>query len=114
MDAQDRVEVFLWECMALSPPLVHTLSDEWMRDDYSTLTNAYPDNEDIQGPAGHDVARVIALSQGDVPRGRGTVLVACAGTSDLPVAEEAATPDGRADETDVLAVGLRRGAQSRA
>jgi pyridinium-3,5-biscarboxylic acid mononucleotide synthase len=38
----------------------------------------------------HDDARVITLRQGAVPRGRGTVLVACAGTSDLPVAEEAA------------------------
>jgi NCAIR mutase (PurE)-related protein len=34
-------------------------------------------------------ARAITLSQGDVERGNGTVLVACAGTSDLPVAEEA-------------------------
>jgi NCAIR mutase (PurE)-related protein len=38
----------------------------------------------------HPTARVIALKQGEIPRGRGTVLVACAGTSDLPVAEEAA------------------------
>jgi NCAIR mutase (PurE)-related protein len=35
-------------------------------------------------------ARIITLPQGDVTPGRGTVLVACAGTSDLPVAEEAA------------------------
>src|SRR5512139_924477 len=38
----------------------------------------------------HDVARVISLAQGELPQGRGTVLVVCAGTSDLPVAEEAA------------------------
>ncbi len=38
----------------------------------------------------HDAARVITLSQAQAPQGRGTVLVACAGTSDLPVAEEAA------------------------
>ena len=35
-------------------------------------------------------ARIIALRQADVSRGRGTIVVAAAGTSDLPVAEEAA------------------------
>jgi NCAIR mutase (PurE)-related protein len=38
----------------------------------------------------HEAARTITLSQGTVAPGEGTVLVACAGTSDLPVAEEAA------------------------
>ncbi len=38
----------------------------------------------------HPAARAITLKQGDIPAGRGTVLIACAGTSDLPVAEEAA------------------------
>jgi NCAIR mutase (PurE)-related protein len=38
----------------------------------------------------HAAARAITLTQGDVPKGNGTVLIACAGTSDLPVAEEAA------------------------
>ncbi|MGE0393051.1 MAG: nickel pincer cofactor biosynthesis protein LarB [Vicinamibacterales bacterium] len=38
----------------------------------------------------HVAARVITLAQGDVPAGRGTILVASAGTSDIPVAEEAA------------------------
>ena len=37
----------------------------------------------------HGEARAITYAQGDVPRGHGTVLVACAGTSDLAVAEEA-------------------------
>jgi len=37
----------------------------------------------------HQQARVIER-RGDPPRGRGTILVAAAGTSDLPVAEEAA------------------------
>ena len=55
-----RCDAFLWECMALSPPLVRVLQRHWMQDDLSTLTNAYPDHEDIQGPAGHDVARVIS------------------------------------------------------
>ena len=35
-------------------------------------------------------ARAITLAQGEVARGRGTLMIACAGTSDLPVAEEAA------------------------
>ncbi|MDA1184942.1 MAG: nickel pincer cofactor biosynthesis protein LarB [Acidobacteria bacterium] len=38
----------------------------------------------------HTSARAITLAQGDVPPGKGTILIACAGTSDLPVAEEAA------------------------
>ena len=38
----------------------------------------------------HADARAITLKQGDIPRGIGTVLIACAGTADLPVAEEAA------------------------
>jgi hypothetical protein len=37
----------------------------------------------------HDLARAITLAR-DVPRGRGTVAIASAGTSDIPVAEEAA------------------------
>lgn len=55
-----RAQVFLWECMALQPRFVDTLADEWMQDEVTTLTNAYPDHEDIQGPSGEDVARVIA------------------------------------------------------
>lgn len=54
------VRVFLWECMALQPDLVNLLQSQWMRDDYSTITNAYPDHEDVQGPSGHDVATVIS------------------------------------------------------
>ena len=38
----------------------------------------------------HADARAITLAQGEVARGRGTLMIACAGTSDLPVAEEAA------------------------
>lgn len=52
--------VFLWECMALQPDLVNLLQSQWMRDDYSTITNAYPDHEDVQGPSGYDVAQVIS------------------------------------------------------
>lgn len=52
-------QALLWECMGLNPTNVGILRD-WMRDDLSTITNAYPDHEDIQGPAGHNVARVIS------------------------------------------------------
>ena len=38
----------------------------------------------------HSEARAITLRRGEVPPGLGTILIACAGTSDLPVAEEAA------------------------
>jgi len=38
----------------------------------------------------HDAARVITLRQQDVEPGKGTIVVAAAGTADLPVAEEAA------------------------
>jgi pyridinium-3,5-biscarboxylic acid mononucleotide synthase len=38
----------------------------------------------------HVAARAITLAQTEPPQGRGTIAVVCAGTSDLPVAEEAA------------------------
>jgi pyridinium-3,5-biscarboxylic acid mononucleotide synthase len=38
----------------------------------------------------HDLARTITRSAGDITPGRGTIVVAAAGTADLPVAEEAA------------------------
>ena len=53
-------QVFLWECMALQPEFVDILNREWMKDPITTITNAYPDHEDIMGPSGEDVARVIA------------------------------------------------------
>jgi hypothetical protein len=46
--------------MALNPSYVNLLEHDWMRDDMVTLTNAYPDHEDIQGPAGINVAEVIS------------------------------------------------------
>ena len=60
LGAKLEAQVFLWECMALNPDFVSTLQHEWMRDDIATITNTYPDHEDIQGPTGHDVAEVIA------------------------------------------------------
>ena len=87
-------EVFLWECMALSPAYVQILQHSWMRDDFSTITNAYPDHEDLQGPAGIDVAEVIA---GFVPtKGR----LVTSEINFLPVLQEAA----RRRETPLCAV----------
>ena len=44
----------------------------------------------VPNAAFHEDARAITLKQGDIRPGTGTVLIVCAGTSDLPVAEEAA------------------------
>jgi hypothetical protein len=44
----------------------------------------------LPGAHFHDVARCITLDAGNTPRGRGTIVIAAAGTADLPVAEEAA------------------------
>lgn len=44
----------------------------------------------LPGAVFHDTARAITLRQGDVIPGTGFIVVAAAGTSDLPVAEEAA------------------------
>lgn len=51
--------IFLWECMGLTPAYVEILQHSWSRDDVSTITNTYPDHEDIQGPAGYDIPLVM-------------------------------------------------------
>jgi poly-gamma-glutamate synthase PgsB/CapB len=51
--------VFLWECMGLTPDYVRILQKHWMKDDLSTITNTYPDHEDIQGPAGINIPQVM-------------------------------------------------------
>ncbi|MFZ2450737.1 MAG: hypothetical protein WAW36_09490 [Methylovulum miyakonense] len=56
---QLKCEVFLWECMGLTPSYVDILQRQWMRDDISTITNTYPDHEDIQGPAGINIPQVM-------------------------------------------------------
>ncbi len=53
------------------------------KDAFTAVQEVVPD-ADFQ-----PVARTITFRQRDVPPGRGTILVAAAGTSDLPVAEEA-------------------------
>ncbi len=54
-----EADVFLWECMALAPTYVKILQQDWMKDDLSTITNTYPDHEDIQGPAGWNIAETM-------------------------------------------------------
>jgi len=44
----------------------------------------------VPDAAYHEAARAVVASRGEIAAGVGTVLVMCAGTSDLPVAEEAA------------------------
>lgn len=56
---QFNADVFLWECMALTPDYVHLMQRHWGRDDLSTITNTYPDHEDIQGPAGINIPEVM-------------------------------------------------------
>jgi NCAIR mutase (PurE)-related protein len=82
------------------------------------VTRADPEAYDavrarVPGATYHPVARAITLAQGDVPAGNGTILIACAGTADLPVAEEAAvtaTTMGNAVDRlyDVGVAGLHR------
>ncbi len=52
--------VFLWECMALRPDYVEQLQLWWTRDDLATVTNTYPDHEEVQGPTGRHVAETIS------------------------------------------------------
>jgi NCAIR mutase (PurE)-related protein len=59
------------------------------------VTRATPEAYDavraiVPAASYHSEARAITLAQGTIPQGRGTVVIACAGTSDLPIAEEAA------------------------
>jgi len=61
----------------------------------------------------HELARTITLALGELPAGRGTIVIAAAGTADLPVAEEAAVSAelmGNAVERmyDVGVAGLHR------
>jgi hypothetical protein len=61
----------------------------------------------------HDLARTITRSAGDITPGRGTIVVAAAGTADLPVAEEAAVSADLMGNTidrmyDVGVAGLHR------
>lgn len=59
ISASLKARVFLWECMGLTPSYVRVLQQDWMRDDISTITNTYPDHEDVQGPAGRNIPEVM-------------------------------------------------------
>ncbi|MCH9698046.1 MAG: hypothetical protein K0U68_08090 [Gammaproteobacteria bacterium] len=56
---QLNTEVFLWECMGLTPSYIEILQNQWMTDDIATITNTYPDHEDLQGPAGVNIPEVM-------------------------------------------------------
>lgn len=62
--AKVKADVFLWECMGLTPRYVRILR-RWMRDNFTTITNAYPDHEDILGPRGIDVAKEMSAFIGE-------------------------------------------------
>ena len=53
------IDVFLWESMGLTPAYVEILQQRWMKDDIATITNTYPDHEDLQGPAGINIPQVM-------------------------------------------------------
>ena len=84
LGARLGVDVFLWECMALRPGYVEILAQHWMRDTICTLTNTYPDHENIQGPAGIDIPRSMVPF---VPQGQHLLT---AEQSMLPVLKQAA------------------------
>src|SRR5215472_7081820 len=52
-------------------------------DAFAAIRNVAPD------AVYHETARIVSLRQQDVAAGKGTIVVAAAGTADLPVAEEA-------------------------
>ncbi|MFT4924950.1 MAG: poly-gamma-glutamate synthase PgsB/CapB [Phenylobacterium sp.] len=59
LTAKLGADVFLWECMGLTPRYIDIIQNQWMRDDISTITNCYPDHEDLQGPAGIEIPIVM-------------------------------------------------------
>lgn len=62
----------------------NVLATRASREAFNAVSNAVP------SAVYHEAARAIVLAQAPVSPGKGTVAVVCAGTSDLPVAEEAA------------------------
>ncbi|MCJ8274482.1 MAG: hypothetical protein MJK04_34430, partial [Psychrosphaera sp.] len=84
LTAKLGADVFLWECMGLTPRYIDIIQNQWMRDDVSTITNCYPDHEDLQGPAGIEIPIVM---QRFVPH-RSTLIAS--EESMLPLLEDAA------------------------
>ncbi len=77
----DQVAAISERIVARGHSLLVTRADQAMFDAVSAKA---------PGVVFHDSARAITLRAGDVAPGKGTVMIAAAGTSDLPVAEEAA------------------------
>ena len=79
-----------------TPAQVATIAERIVASGHTLLvTRAQPEAYDavravVPGAGYHAEARAITFRQGEITPGVGTVLIACAGTSDLPVAEEAA------------------------
>jgi len=79
----------------LTPSYVRVLQRHWVKDDLSTITNTFPDHEDIQGPAGVDIPEVMTQF---IPEGASLL------TSEeqmLPILKHAAQTLG----TEVMSVG---------
>ena len=79
-----NADVFLWECMGLTPRYVKILR-RWMQDNFATITNAYPDHEDILGPTGIEVAREMSAFIGSKTQ------VFTSEQTMMPILNEAAT-----------------------
>ncbi|OGG06113.1 MAG: 1-(5-phosphoribosyl)-5-amino-4-imidazole-carboxylate carboxylase [Candidatus Glassbacteria bacterium RIFCSPLOWO2_12_FULL_58_11] len=63
----------------------HSLLATRVREEvFSVLKKAFPD------AVYHEISRIVSISRSKPPEMRGTICVLCAGTSDVPVAEEAA------------------------
>ena len=82
--------------MGKTPPQIAAIAERIVANGQTLLvTRATPEAYEavrarIPAAVHHETARAISHKQGEIPSGKGTVLIACAGTSDLPVAEEAA------------------------
>ena len=59
--SRTQAHIFLWECMGLTPAYIEIIQRQWMRDDFSTIVNTYPDHEDVQGPAGVNIPEVMTF-----------------------------------------------------
>jgi NCAIR mutase (PurE)-related protein len=79
-----------------TPPQIAAIADKIVaRGQTLLVTRATRDAYDavrvaVPGAEYHPDARAITYAQGRVEAGQGTIAIMCAGTSDLPVAEEAA------------------------
>lgn len=101
MAAKLGANTFLWECMGLTPRYIEILQQQWMRDDISTVTNCYPDHEDLQGPSGIEIPKVM---QKFVPR---NAVMLTTEVSMLPLLEDAA----KAKNTEIHYIDYRQAAR---